>query len=1122
MILRNGIRSNLRAKGRSALFAALIFALTVTLTLGLGMWAYCARMLAQCDETYTSIALLEYMGVDYPDADAADAFARSAAGALDDGAIAAVEGVERWERTDRTLVKLEGYSRAQAAQAGAEKGVIVVDFILSSPVYDTRLAPVPEEALPDTYVTYDINTGVNTIYHGDDAPVDLSNYYYDAAQGVYLEIVSDGSIQQIQVPEEALAEPYICRDWGSGALMEIRYDGPVDLDDPELPVYQRDNGVCFTEEQAVAGYRATIRQTLYARDAQEGTFAYIELGDSGLVPESGKHYLIHAAAFDSDKSNQAFSIVDFYEGCETPPYLAVADGDGALTDSLFTEYAGLYWLRDNFARLTASADPATLEEFQQGYLYLDEGRFPEPGEAGACVLSGATAAWMGAKLGDTVNLSLLDSDPEDRFRLADSGSARTLTVVGITNANRAYEGCLWVSDAEGGFDGALYGYQLGRAVLDNAGARSAVEALEALMPGQVRVTLFDQGYAAAAQPLETMRATALTITLASAAGALAVLVLFAYLFVGRQRETVDILLSLGTPKRKVTLWLLSGAAVIAGASALLGGLLGGGLLGRVLRAALSSAQSLYEADQRYSESLVGLQRSLAYDAAPPRWPALAAALGVFLAGLLLCALFLRQARRRNAPTRGKRKARIPRGGTATGGRGALRFALRNARRGGLRSCVVPAAALVLALFIGLLASAAQGWERQLDQLYENSKIEGQVVSLNGRTYSGLAVAAPTARQIWNSGRLSALDVSIGWHYWLAEEMPAFSDGGFGAESRSAWIGQQPSIYALSSLSAAPEFYYTQPQVEWLEGWDESVLASGDYGAFYEILSFGLGESGGEAEVYPVVASRSFLEAHELELGDEFVVCLRYALPIGGGNDTWDMGVSLKAVGSFVQQGPKANLYVPLAFYFPPQWLTGAEDVLTNAERHAYFENRDDFLDNVKSLTSFGTCRFTLSSAYALEALRDDLAEQGFSQVGSTGHNRTAILLRDAAFTETVGSLGRYITFGSILFPILLAVVGVLGFIISWLMINGRRMEFAILRGLGASRGKVFLTFFLEQALLCLGGCGAACLILAFVPSAGPGRWLAVGGFCLCYLAGCALSVLAVGRTNLMSLLSERE
>ena len=87
---------------------------------------------------------------------------------------------------------------------------------------------------------------------------------------------------------------------------------------------------------------------------------------------------------------------------------------------------------------------------------------------------------------------------------------------------------------------------------------------------------------------------------------------------------------------------------------------------------------------------------------------------------------------------------------------------------------------------------------------------------------------------------------------------------------------------------------------------------------------------------------------------------------------------------------------------------------------------------------------------------------------------------------------RYITFSRTLFPALFLMVGLMGFLISRLMV--KRMEFAVMWGLCASQKQRGASFFLEQALLCLTGC----------------------------LIGRALSVQAVGRTNLMALLSERE
>lgn len=154
-------------------------------------------------------------------------------------------------------------------------------------------------------------------------------------------------------------------------------------------------------------------------------------------------------------------------------------------------------------------------------------------------------------------------------------------------------------------------------------------------------------------------------------------------------------------------------------------------------------------------------------------------------------------------------------------------------------------------------------------------------------------------------------------------------------------------------------------------------------------------------------------------------------------------------------------------------------------------------------------------------LREYLSDKGFTRVDSMRANRTTILLFDRSFVETVGGLGRYISFSKFLFPVLFALVAVLGFITSWLMVNSRRMEFAILRGLGAGKMRVFFSFFLEQAMLCLLGSVFGAAVLG-------GRHrrrglVAGGGHIGCKLPfGTALSVAAVGRTHLMSLLSERE
>ena len=1128
MIVRNGVRSTLRARGRTILFTLLILLLTVALTLGLGMWAYCAQTLAAMDESYTSVALVEYMGEDYPEGDAADEYARQAAQSLDGTAVAAIDGVELWEGSDQALAALSGYQRDQGVIPYEDYAVVVATNL--SPMTPTQ-SVVTEADLSCRA----IQEGELVSLYGPDGELQAQVPYYEYGMdwsigraGYYsLKIDEDGSRRYTLVAEEDLPEVRYVLDCISRSTppYQGQYYGPdLGWDTQGYMGYAAGNGQYLIYDVVYSG---SITQALYSQDGRDNILAIFEAGDTGFVPERGRRYLLHGTFVQGASSNATFAVTDFYEGCDTPPYLELSGADDpALTDSLFADYADYYQLVNNYVRLEASDDIAALECFQQGALFLEQGRFPQAGEVGVCVVDGLTAAQLGLELEDTVELSVLSSAEDGRFDLTVGEDTRTLEVVGITNALEDYPGCLWVSSAEGGFGQPLFGYQLGRAVLDNARGRQAADAIQAMVPDGVRVTLYDQGYSTAAQPLQAMESTAMAVTAACAAGVLVVLFLFGYLFVGRQRETVSVLVSLGTPAGKIRLWLLSGAAVVAGAAALVGAVIGGLSLGGILQAALSSAQDLYAVDQRYSEAAIGVAKEAPAPGQLPRWPAAAAGLAVFVLALALCLFFLGQARKQTAPKRGRTSVRVPKGGTSTAGGGAPRFALLSARRGGWRSTVVPASALVLALLLGLLSASATSWSGQIDQLYDTAQLTGQVTSANGRQSTDLTVSAPNARLLWNSGMFSDLSVSLGWHYWFDGEMPAFGAGGFAEETRSAWIRQQPELVALNGLSAAPAFYYGDPpQVEWLEGWDESFLRGSDYYSILDCMSYWQGypvsySGASEWLTYPCLVSQGFLEERGLELGDTFEMQVRMEIR----DQDHDLVLSFQIVGAYSGSASQREIYVPLSFWCDSSWITGEEAPVADGER---ITSSSSFSDKAGRdayfyiSTNFSTCRFTLASPRQLDDLRDYLEGQGFSQVGSLARNRTTVVLQDQSFVETVGGLGRYVTFSQILLPVLCAAVGLLGFVISWLMVNGRRMEFAIMRGLGASRGRVFCSFFLEQGALALLGCVLGGLVLT-ATGAGWAGWLAAAGFLVCYLIGCALAVLAVGRTQLMSLLSERE
>ena len=672
----------------------------------------------------------------------------------------------------------------------------------------------------------------------------------------------------------------------------------------------------------------------------------------------------------------------------------------------------------------------------------------------------------------------------------------------------------------------MFGYSLGMAVLNNRKAVQAAEKLSALLPGGVQLTLYDQGYTAAARPIRAIESAAQAITLAAALGSLAVLVLFAFLFVGRQRETVGVLVSLGTPGEKIRLWLLSGASVVSGTAALAGAVIGSLTLSRVVTAAMEMAERLYNRDTRYSEAAMGMVKETDEIGTIPDWPALMAGVAVFFAALALCLIFLHHARKENAPKKGQVSVRVPRGRTSIGGRGSLRFALLSARRGGRRSVVVVAAALVLTLFVSILSASAQSWSDQVDSLYADSVLDGRIVSLNGRKQTGLGIPTRDIQQLWKSGYLGDISVSLSWpyEYTLEQSLPNISLFVPEDKATAMKVRRLPILSTVNSLSAAAEFYYTdRPEVRWLEGWDESCLSDDSHPSVVESIYTWLYENEYVPSdyIYPVLAGSRFLENNSLKLGDIMTFKLYMYLYVDNKEVLIEWPASFRIVGSFTTVSSKDNVYAPLSFWCSSEWLYGEGDKempnrdlgrilnVNDLERSFYFRSR------------FETCRFTLNSAYELENLRSWLAKQQYSQVSIVNNNRIAILLRDQNFMETVGGLNRYISFSNILFPVLFLVVGLMGFIISWLMVSSRRMELAVMRGLGASPWRVFVSFFLEQTALCLLGCLIGALAMSLLRP-GMAVWLAGAGFLVCYLAGCALSVLAAGRTNLMMLLSERE
>ena len=97
--------------------------------------------------------------------------------------------------------------------------------------------------------------------------------------------------------------------------------------------------------------------------------------------------------------------------------------------------------------------------------------------------------------------------------------------------------------------------------------------------------------------------------------------------------------------------------------------------------------------------------------------------------------------------------------------------------------------------------------------------------------------------------------------------------------------------------------------------------------------------------------------------------------------------------------------------------------------------------------------------------------------------------------------------------------GIIALVVFYLLAVSRRKEFAIMRGLGAPKRVTFMSFFAEQAFLCLIGTLLGIIAGYFIFSGLTSiQIILISGFVLCYMIGCLISILIMNNTNALAIL----
>jgi len=1034
MILRNSRNSILRMPLKTILFTLLIIAVAAFLYLGVNTFAASEKMLHDCDENYTTIATIEYLGDNYPDESIYDETMFSEVSQIDFDAIADRQDVLLWQPTDCSIGLIDGFVAHSTSVSYRLFNVLVVTDVTQ---YQTEGKFFAEIA-------------------------DCLYSYRTDMQGKHIFFYSEG----------------------------------FDFD-PDPDAYY-----------VIHGY-------------SEGLSAFLQT--------------IHLSSFYSYAAT--LSGVD----CSAiSPCLQIDSPESiyAEPDNVYLDMADYYNVMNNKVYVYRTQSLEDLEEFHQERLRLLSGRLftEEEAESGAkvCVMTETLADAGGLSVGDTVTLRTMDNTglpAADCYWGTDSlTNSDDYEIVGIVNYYEGLQYNVYVPSVPASAQPEKYVYKLGQATLKNGTAEEFVAAVTPLLPARATIDVYDQGYQAVADSLSVIRGASAALSAVAFVAAVVVLLFFAFLFVEKQRDTVETMRCFGTTKAETRLYLLFGAGLIALVAVCIGVWIGTRFAAQLITNAYSFVSELQSVDLRYSSGYLGITKNFTpVPVASVPLAVLVAAL-VFLLALGFCLYFAKRTiSGKVMQTRAHTRTQRPPKHSSTAGKGAARYSMLSIRRSGARTLVVPALAVVMLLFVATLLATLASYRTAEQTLYDTTTLRGYCTTMTGKYAGNLLIKNKYVQQLIDMDYLDDLAITYHKRYRYlgvvqkqdetdgdAAAVPA-PNNGFTLTNLLNQLANAPYIVFTNNIAEAPEFYFSQFTYEFLPGYDESAFAD-------------------QAWSQPVCAvSTQFMEDNGIQLGDTIRVYVVNGTSYSGSdvNDPAFVGLDMKVIGSFYRQASEDYIYCPLSGGVLE--LDGLQDDESadygryNTFGHLRRWNKDvtaltpqELIDVLLDESYVASFSFTLKDARQLTEFKDALEDVGFSGPKQDRDIRVAVTIEDKDFVESVSSIAQRSAYMEILYPVLLTLVCAVGLIASFLMINSRREEIAVMRGLGTQKKRIFLTFFYEQLILLAAGLLISVVVwLSFGDAAQLGK-PDLYAFFACYALGAGTALILQNRKSAISILSEKE
>lgn len=404
----------------------------------------------------------------------------------------------------------------------------------------------------------------------------------------------------------------------------------------------------------------------------------------------------------------------------------------------------------------------------------------------------------------------------------------------------------------------------------------------------------------------------------------------------------------------------------------------------------------------------------------------------------------------------------------------IRQTARNIVRHRKKSILHILIGVLTVLILDVYAGNMDSTEKELAHLPEALEVTARISTLNGSQREGMTIRE---------------DRMMGVRESVYVKDPVFTvrlKFGFGAFTVEEYK-ENLNHYGMGMNAPEGVSGMKREEITFLSGVDETVL---------------------ETAQKVCILDAALMEERGLHLGDDVMLTLfyyRYALE---GSEIFIEPLTTdtyKIVGS-MQIGDYQGSWVPPEVIFPLDYM-----------REAYQSQGIEFFADSGS--------FAVKDPFQLNALKAQMYDEvKFLPVITRAKNRTdgnALTIMDEAFIRSAETLAKNLALLRGMLSFLAVIVIFIGYLCSYLSLQSRRQEYALMRSLGTGRGRSFFLLFGETALVAAAACLAGSLAAALFLRTGAGV-LALSGtmFFLAFLSGAAMAVLSLHRISVMEMLTK--